>query len=411
MNSLFGSDFFSANRARLRELFTGTAPVVITANGLLQRSGDTAFPFEQDRNFWYLTGIDDPDVLLVLDKSREYLIAPARDDKREVFDGSVSFQELSRRSGVETVLSAKDGWKLLETRMRKVKHVATIAAPAGYLELYGMYTNPARARLIRKLKSFNSAIELLDVSEHLVRLRMVKQPQELAAIRTAIGITTDSMKDALRPAKRAKYTNEYEIEAEITRGFRRRGATGHAFDPIVAAGFHATTIHYLQNDGALSSDELVTLDIGAQVEQYAADLTRTVPLGDMSRRQRQVFDAVVDVQEHAYGLLQPGVRIPDYEKQIEAYMGEKLRELGLIKTIESDQVREYYPHATSHHLGLNVHDVADYHRPLEPNMVITVEPGIYIPEEGIGVRIEDDVLITESGIEVLSSALPTRFDS
>jgi Xaa-Pro aminopeptidase len=410
MNDIFGSEFFSGNRARLRELFTGTAPIVITAHGQLQRSGDTTFPFRQDSNFWYLTGIDEPDIILVIDKAKEYLIIPVREDKRALFDGAISIESLARRSGISTILDTKEGWKQFGTRLRKVKHVATIAAPPRYLESYGMYTNPARSRLINQLKEHNNNLELLDVSEHLVRLRMTKQPQEIAAIKRSIAITSESLKAAMQPAKRPRYAYEYEIEAEITRGFRKRGAKGHAFDPIVAAGKNATTIHYLANNAPLSTDELVTIDIGAEFEQYAADITRTIPLGAVSRRQQQILDTVADVQSYAFGQLRPGVRIRDFEDQVEQFMGEKLRELGLIKTIDSDQVRKYYPHATSHHLGLNVHDVADYNRPLEPNMVITVEPGIYIPEEEIGVRIEDDVIITDNGIEVITSALPTRLD-
>src|SRR5690606_7548422 len=149
----------------------------------------------------------------------------------------------TRRSGVSTVLNEKEGWKHLGSRLKKVKHAATIAAPPAYIETYGMYTNPARARLIRHMKKQNSEIELLDVSEHLVRLRMVKLPQEITAIKRAIDITSDALRAALRPSKRVKYAYEYEIEAELTRGFRKGGARGHAFDPIVAAGKNATTIH------------------------------------------------------------------------------------------------------------------------------------------------------------------------
>jgi Xaa-Pro aminopeptidase len=154
---------------------------------------------------------------------------------------------------------------------------------------------------------------------------------------------------------------------------------------------------------------MVVIDVGAAYDHYAADITRTVPVGkDMSRRQSQVFNAVVEVQTYAYEQLRPGVRIKEYENAVEHFMGEKLRELGLIKTIDSEQVRKYYPHATSHHLGLNVHDVADYERPLEAGMVITVEPGIYIPEESLGVRIEDDVVITDTAIDIITSGLPTQ---
>jgi Xaa-Pro aminopeptidase len=183
--------------------------------------------------------------------------------------------------------------------------------------------------------------------------------------------------------------------------------SGHAFEPIVAGGPRACTLHNVANSGKLSADELVLMDVGAEIEHYAADITRTISLnGSPSRRQQAVHAAVLEVQEFALGLLKPGILLKEYEQQIEHFMGEKLRELGLIKIITHDGVRAYYPHATSHFLGLNVHDVGEYDRPLEPGVVMTVEPGIYIASEGIGVRIEDDVLVTPKGPKILSSKLP-----
>lgn len=406
MESRFTSEFFAGNRQRLRELFTGTAPIVVTANGLLQRGGDSPYAFEQDANFWYLTGIDEPDILLVIDRGKEYLIVPRRSASREAFDGAIADEALARRSGVKTVYDDKAGWEELAARLRKVKHAATLAVPPAYAERYGLYTNPARAALVKRLKESGPELELLDLSPHLNRLRMVKQPVELAAIRAAVDITIKTMREACRPPRLRRYAYEYELEAELSRGFRRRGARGHAFEPVVAGGPRACTLHHVANDGALAADELVVVDVGAEAEHYAADITRTISLGQLSRRQRAVHAAVLDVQQFAFGLLRPGVLIKDYEQQIEHYMGEKLRELNLIKTISHDEVRKFYPHATSHFLGLNVHDAGDYSRPLEPGVVLTVEPGIYVPREGIGVRIEDDVLITPGGIKILSDKLP-----
>lgn len=407
MSEQFGSDFFVGNRERLRQLFTGTAPIVLTANGLLQRASDEAYPFHQDRSFWYLTGITEPDILLVMDKGKEYLIVPSRESVREAFDGAVDAQQLARISGIQTVLNDKEGWKQLETRLKKVQHIATLAANPAYMDAWGIYTNPARATTIKKMKDVNPSLEFLDLRQHLAKMRMVKQPAELAAIQAAIDVTVDTLKDVTRPSALAKYGYENELEADITRGFRRRRADGHAFEPIVAGGKRACTLHNVANNHPLASDELVVLDVGATVSGYAADITRTVSLnGKPSRRQEQVFAAVHEVQEHALGLLKPGIILKEYEKQIEQFMGEKLRELGLIKTISKETVRQYFPHATSHFLGLDVHDVGEYDHPLEPNMVLTVEPGIYISEESIGVRIEDDVLITADGCQILSGKLP-----
>lgn len=406
MESRFTSEFFAGNRKRLRELFTGTAPIIVTANGLLQRGGDSTFPFEQDANFWYLTGIDDPDIVLVMDKDREYLIVPPRDASRTAFDGSINDSLLVLRSGIQEVLGEDTGWKLLAARLKRTKHVATIAAPPAYLDRYGMYTNPARARLTKKLKEYNRELELLDVTMHLVRMRMVKQPLEVAAIQKAIDITAETLKEVTTPNKRTKYVYEYELEAELSRGFRKRGARGHAFEPIVAGGERACTLHNVANLEAFSADELVILDVGAEFSHYAADITRTIALGTPSRRQEAVYQAVLETQAFAMAHLRPGAFLQTYEEKVERFLGEKLQELGLIKTNERETVRKYYPHAASHFLGLNVHDVGDYTLPLEVGNVLTVEPGIYIPEEGIGIRIEDDVLVTKEGIEILSDGLP-----
>lgn len=404
MSEHLDSAFFAGNRQKLRELFTGTAPIVITANGLLQRSGDTTFPFRQDSNFWYLTGINEPDVVLVMDKAKDYLIIPERDDQRVAFDGQIADQELSNVSGIDLILQADEGWRHLETRLKKVKHVATLAAAPAYDEAHGLYSNPARARLIRRLKSHNTDIELLDLRPHLARLRMVKQSAELAAIQTAIDVTASALK-SLKKKHLTSFTHEYEIEALVTASFKKQGFE-HAYQPIVAAGANACTLHYTRNDSPVKLGSLLLLDVGAEVSHYAADITRTYSVGEPTKRQQQVFDAVLSVQEYALGLLKPGATMRSYEQAVVTFMGEKLRELGLIKTIEGDTIRKYYPHATSHFLGLDVHDVADYDVPLEPGMVLTVEPGIYIPEEQIGIRIEDNVLIGVEGHELLSAKLP-----
>lgn len=409
MTELFGSDFFAANRERLKNLFTGTAPIVLTAHGLLQKSADEFYPFRQDSNFWYLTGCAEHDVILVMDKDKEYLIVPSRDPIIEAFDGAINTEALAATSGIKDIVGEKEGWQRLNARLKKVQHVATLAANKPYIEHSGMYSNPARASLIVRMKEANPELKLLDLRQHLSHMRMIKQPQEVEALRGAIDATIDTLKEVTRPSRLLKYGYEYELEADITRGFRRRGAQGHAFSPIVASGERACTLHHIANDGQLSSDELAVLDVGAQYQNYCADITRTVSLGGQpTRRQQQIHQAVAEVQDYAYSLLRPGVDLQSYEKQIEKFMGEKLRELGLVKSINSEAVRQYFPHATSHFLGLDAHDAGDYGQPLSAGMVITVEPGIYVKEESIGIRIEDDILITESGIEILTSRLPRQ---
>lgn len=404
METFFNSEFFAGNRARLRTLFVGTAPIVVTANGLLQRNGDSPYYFRQDSNFWYLTGLQIPDALLILDKDKEYVILPAMSPVDEVLGAPPDIQLAIERSGIATIMSLKEGWPILAKRLKKVQHAATFTAAPVYAKHYGFYTNPARRSLVKKIRAENPDIELLDLRQHLMRMRMVKQPQELAALQAAIDITVETMQDISK--KLHEYAFEYQIEADLSHGFRKRGAAGHAFSPIVASGKNTCHIHYQANGDNLSKANLLYIDTGAEVENYSADITRTYILKEPAKRERAVLGAVAEVASFARENLKPGISIRENEKLVEQYMGEKLRELGLIKTISPEAVRKYYTHSCSHYLGLDTHDTGDYDTPLEQNMVLTVEPGIYIPEEGIGFRIEDDVLITKTGIKVLSEKLP-----
>lgn len=407
MNTRIPAEFFIQNRQRLTDLFTGTAPIIITANGLLQRNSDVTYPFRQDSTFWYLTGINEPDILLVMDKGKQYLIIPERDESRQAFDGAIDTKYLTDISGIETILPESQGWRQLSARLKKVKHIATLAPPADYVPQHGIYTNPARARLLSRIKEQNGEIELLDLRSHISRMRMIKQPVELERMQSAIDLTADTLK-SLQKRGFEKFGYEYELESAITDKFRKKQAF-HAYGAIVASGSNACTLHYVQNDSAITQNEFILLDVGAEIDNYAADITRTYAVGDVSKRHRTVHDTVQVVQSYAIDQLKPGVTIRKFEESVQHFMGEKLRELGLIKKIEAEDVRKYYPHATSHFLGLDVHDVGDYDRPLEPGTVLTVEPGIYIPEEGIGVRIEDNILITEDGITNLSAKLPRSY--
>lgn len=425
MNDNFITKFFVDNRARLRRSVSVDAPIespiVVTANGLLQRNGDSTYRFRQDSNFWYLSGIAEPDILLVIDKDEEYLIVPWRDSVREAFDGVLSPEALAQRSGVKTILDDKTGWDRLGKRLRGTKSVATITAPPRYIEQQGFYPNPARIRLTKRLKEYDLAVT--DIRKPLTRLRSIKQLSEVEAIQQAVDITIDGLKHVMALVasisgdKSSKYRYEYEIEADLSREFRRHGYF-HAFDPIIASGQRACQMHYLANNGALTAGDLLIFDVGAEAGHYAADIARTILLPESvpkpktvkRKRQQQVYDAVCDVQDYALTLLKPGTINVEYEKQVEIYMGEKLRELGLVRTtnqiVERDVVRKYFPHAATHFLGLDVHDVGDYGLPMEPGMVMVCEPGIYIPEEGIGVRIEDDILITADGHKVLTAKMP-----
>ncbi len=403
IKSHFSSKFFASNRQRLLEACKEEI-IVIAANGLMQRGADAAYRFSQDANFWYLTGIEEPDMVLVMDRGSEYLILPQQSDYQKIFDGTAANSELSKRSGIRKVCDHNQGWESLSRRLKQTSRAATVNTPKAYADVYGMYTNPAKSALVKKMRSCQRGLKIKSVAEQLAQLRMIKQPEEIAAIQAAINITSDSLKDAFA----SKYKYEYELEAEIAAGFRRRGAAGHAFEPIVAAGKRACTLHHVLNDGPIGSNALVVVDVGAEVEHYAADITRTVSFGKPTARQKAVFRAVLEAQQFAIDLLKPGVVFSEYRNKTDRFIGTKLSELGLIKTINEKNIRKYYPHSISHFMGLNVHDAGDYRKTLCPGMILTVEPGIYIQEESIGVRLEDDILVTEQGVKILSDKLPSR---
>jgi Xaa-Pro aminopeptidase len=405
MQSYFSSEFFANNRAKLRASVEKDIVIVVTANGVMQRGGDEPSAFHQDSNFWYLTGLNGADLTLVVDRDETFIIVPGLSAVREAFDGAHDLDAYKKRSAVLEFLPEREGWQQVRSRLREAKSVATLGTPAPHLKDYGIYTLPFRRNLIAHLKRISPGIEIRDLRQNLTTLRSIKQPEELAAIRRAIDITCTTLQDiAAGPLKDVAY--EYEIEAAVTYGFRKRGAADHSFAPVVGAGTHSTTLHYLDNNGPVRADDLIVVDIGAEVEHYAADIARTVSRKPISGRKAAVFTAVAAAQDYALGLVKPGVMPIDYEKAVEAFIGKQLHSLGVIEKVSRENIRQYFPHATSHFLGLDTHDVGNYRAPWEAGMVITCEPGIYLPREDIGVRIEDDILITENGCEVLSKACP-----
>jgi len=401
----FSPEFFAGNRQRLAAKLDG-ALIVVAANALVQRSADTTFPFRQESNFWYLTGLDEPEYLLVLDPAapdEPFLVMPTWDAHHEQWDGTASVRELKATSGIKTILDETAGWERLRPLIRKHGKVHFNQAHAAYLEIYNFYANPAQVRAEQRLKEAG-AREIINCKVDIARLRQVKQPCELDALQSAVDITAATL-DEVR-AKLTAYESENQVEADIFAGFRRRGATGHAYDPIIASGEHAATIHYMQNNAPLDKSRPLLLDVGAANGYYGADISRTWLYKKPGRRAQAIHDAVMRVYQFALSELKPGVMPRAYEKLVDGQMALELVALKLLdKADNREGFRKYYPHLTSHFLGLDVHDAADYDRPLEPGMVLTVEPGIYIPKEELGFRVEDDIVITEDGNRVLSEKL------
>lgn len=395
--------FFKNNRSQLLKRLPDDALLILTAQGLLQRSGDTTHPFRQDSNFYYLTGLSDiADVVLVMNGDEEFLILPHRSDAETIFGGVIHHDEVAKISGITTIYNYAEGWNRYKKLQNSRKKVYTLgAAPTKVVGADSFYTNPARRRLLQKIKR-TSAVTIEDVRMHLVALRQIKQPEEIDAIKQAVAITKQGFLAAQKRMNSGAF--EYEIAAEFDYIFAKQH-TQHGYQPIIASGTNACILHYIKNSAQLQSKENVLLDVGAEYQGYCADISRTYAVTTFTVRQQQVYDAVYRVQQQAIQLLMPGLKWHEYAANVEQLMGEQLVRLGLIKEPSRSAVRHYFPHGVSHSLGLDVHDVCDYDT-LQENMVITVEPGIYIPEEGIGVRIEDNVCLTSHGAVNISDDIP-----
>lgn len=403
----FDSTFFKANRDRLADA-CGEGLIFVAANGQLQLVADQAFPFRQDSTFWYLTGIDVADAVLVLDAGTKHaaIIMPSRDAHRDQWEGAIDTTGLMAASGVDSIYESRQGWAFVRSAAAQGAVLHTLMPPSKLLhKFYGIHPNPARAVLLKKLKALRTGTEIQDIRPHIKDLRIIKQPVELAAIKQAISVTEQALREVAE--QRSALHTEYEAEAVLDAAIRRQGAPGQGYDPIVAGGVNAATLHYHANNQPIAPEDMLLIDAGARTGYYNADITRMfAPTKGMSARQQAVVDAVLEVQAFAYTLIKPGVHQREYETTVAEAMGRQLVDLGIIAENTPEEVRTYFPSLTSHHLGLDVHDISDKDDVFAPGMVITVEPGIYVAEEGIGVRIEDDIVITTEGYEILSDGLP-----
>ncbi|MBP9853161.1 MAG: Aminopeptidase N-terminal protein [Patescibacteria group bacterium] len=405
---MLAAPFFRSNRNKLRKSLDG-ACAVVAGNGSVQRKSDTTFSFAQDGNFWYLTGVNEPDCVLFLGATEadDFLITPDKTATQEAFDGIVDHEKICTASGIGRCYTAREGWKRVERLLGTQTTLYTLPGRPAYDVGHGMYRNPAPTAVARKLKRRLPNLTQRDIRPHIASLRAIKSSAEIRCIQKAIDTTTEGLEVVRQKLEQHRYNTEAEIEAELTYLFRTRGASGHAYQPIVAGGKNSTVLHYVQNDSRLASGTLLVLDVGAEYSQYCADITRTLPIGNRTERQASVYDAVLRIQVAAIELLRPGLSFREFEESVRQNMASELAALGLVKDKNDHaSVAQYYPHATTHFLGLDVHDVGNYNEPMRPGMIITCEPGIYIPEEGIGVRIEDDILITKDGHQNLSAACP-----
>ena len=417
--------------------------------------------YRQNHNFRWLTDLPDPEAALVIMPGesgdfREVIFVRDRVPIREVWDGRrPSHEEVTALTGVNRVLSFSRFNAFLEAALRGQGTFAdpsqygsyrSSATPAvtrsfreGRLEAWFLLNDRGTAgtltpelQLARDLRDRFPELRVRDASQLVHAMREVKSASELQRIRRAVDITVEAQKAAMRRGLDA--THEYQVEAAIEHAFRAMGAQHNGFPSIVGSGANATTLHYETNQDAIPRDGLVLTDIGAELDGYTADITRTWPAdGTFSDRQREIYEAVLRTQEKAIAAMRPGALFGDVHRSTVDWIGEELLRLGLITKNDPAQVRLYFLHGLGHHLGLAVHDVYDNSRVFEPGMVVTAEPGIYVRRadieaaeafkalsdaekasirraldryEGIGVRIEDDVIITSGAPETISAGAP-----
>lgn len=395
--------FFAKNRKKLVEL-VGEGVFVFAAHTKLQQKADSEYRFSQDASFWYLSGIDQPDWLLIVDgfSQKSYLVQPEISPVHQLFTGFLSAEQAVKQSGVDEVLHPKQATQLLKRLAEKHTCVYGIE-PDPYAKYYDFSPNPAPLKLWRRLRTLFE--EVRSCRQSLSQLRARKSPEEIEAIKCSIDLTAmafENVRDGM-----SEFSHEYELEAEFSYRFRRHNAT-HAYEPIVASGARACTLHYTTNDASISRSDLVLIDIGASVHGYNADITRTYASNpeSISDRQRDVHDAVVRAHRDIIAIIRPGLSLREYSEYVDERMKEALIGLGLLSDhADHETYRRYFPHAISHGLGIDVHESFGGYHEFQEGMVFTIEPGIYIPEEGIGVRIEDDLLVGETGHENLSETI------
>ena len=416
MNSKYSNPpaaLFIENRKKLSNSLLPGSIAIFHSNDEMPRNGDAYFTFKQQSDIYYLTGIDQEDTILVLFPDcpnplyREMIFVKETSEQIAIWDGArLNPNQVLEVSGISKVFWYHEFWKTI--------HAAFLLAENIYINLNenDRFTDKVsypNLRFANEVKVKYPAHNFKRSAPILANLRMRKEPQEIDQLKEAIAITKKGFERLLGFVKPGVW--EYEIEAELIHEFIRNRSRGFAFDPIIASGNSACVLHYIDNNKQCKDGDLLLLDFGAEYGNYNGDLSRCIPVnGRFSPRQKEVYNAVLHVQREAKKLLKPGVSLPVYHEEVCKIMSEELIKL---KLLTSEQVKanpkahmKYYMHGTSHHLGLDVHDVMHRWGNLDVNNVVTVEPGIYIPEEGLGIRIENDVIITNNGVIDLMDGYP-----
>jgi Xaa-Pro aminopeptidase len=428
---MFDPRVFAARRDAYLQAIGGNAVAIVRSLPERLRNGDAFHPFRQHSDVLYLTGFVEPDTTLVLrpgaETERVVMFVRPRDPEMETWDG--------RRAGIDgakSIYGADAAYPSSELPQKIAELIANhdeLHYAVGLDEEMDALVMQTIAKLRKSEKRGKRPPRaIIDPRSALHELRLHKRPEEIAALRKAADISSEAHVAAMKAGKPGVF--EHELEALINYTFRRHGGAGPGYATIVGAGENATILHYIENNRSISDGDLVLIDAGCEYDHYTADITRTWPAnGRFSPIQRRVYQVVLDTQVEAVAMVKPGVTLDEIHNHCVRRLTEGMIALGLLGGSVDDRVadqsyRKFYMHGTSHWLGLDVHDVGAYTRegkarPLEAGMVITVEPGLYIASDapdvppelrGIGVRIEDDVLVTEVGHDVLTAACPKRIE-
>ena len=401
------NSFYNNSRKAFMAELKPKSLAVFNSNDIYPIGADSTLPFEQHRDIFYLSGIDQEESILVLfpnayeKKQREILFIRKTDEHIAIWEGAkLTKAQANDISGIQTICWLED----FEAVFQKLStQCDTFYFNTNEHYRQSVETQTREDRFIKWCKKQYPAHSNAKSNPILQKLRSIKDDEEIKQLQTACDITEKGIRRLLSFLKPGIW--EYELEAELVHEFLRNRSKGFAYEPIIASGMNANILHYTKNNQQCKAGELVLLDVAAEYGNYSADLTRTIPVsGVFTKRQREVYNSVLRVKNEATKLLIPGLIWKDFHLEVGKLMTSELQGLGLLdkadiqnENSESPAYKKYFMHGTAHHLGLNTHDYGLLHLPMEANMVFTVEPGIYIPHEGFGVRLEDDVVIQKSG--------------
>lgn len=395
-------DFYVKNRSHLYEKLEDCSLLILFAGKAPQKSADEAYPFVPNRNFYYLTGIDEPNVIFFAQKINniveEYLFIEKSDPILEKWVGkTISKEEAMEVSGVNHV-QFNNQFESLLTRTLLTNSLKNVYLDLERRELDSVTTKAQQ--FAAKMQANYPYLQAKNVYPEICTLRILKTPEEIEELKKAIAITYDGIKHLMSHAKAGM--KEYQLEAYFDFILKSNGVRHYAFNTICASGQNGTVLHYDKNNATVEDGSLVLLDLGAQFHYYNADISYTFPVnGKFTEKQKTFYNIVLKALRETTELIKPGVPFAKLNEHTKKVLAEECMNVGLIK--EASEISNYYYHSVSHFLGLDTHDVGNYKDLiLQPGMVLTVEPGLYIEEEGIGIRIEDDVLVTDEGHEVLS---------